>query len=218
MAIQTINIGNRVNDGLGDDLRTAFEKVNANFSELDTELSLTASNVGINGAGVFRQKVDGNLEFKSIVGGDNINLVDNPESIIINNDAPDAFVQIDTDSGTVRASAFPRLTMGGRASATAITETKDIIVSTNGGSDIRFTTSLPFTEIISYYDFGPLGEVTAPGGNPVPLPGESATPATNFDSDAQYKYTTQLSLATSNIDFGTLTFEGTLVLDCGVIG
>ena len=27
MTIQTINIGNVVNDGLGDDLRTAFEKV-----------------------------------------------------------------------------------------------------------------------------------------------------------------------------------------------
>jgi hypothetical protein len=34
MTIQTINIGNVVNDGLGDDLRTAFEKVNANFADL----------------------------------------------------------------------------------------------------------------------------------------------------------------------------------------
>ena len=29
MAIQTINIGNQVNDGLGDDLRSAFQEVNA---------------------------------------------------------------------------------------------------------------------------------------------------------------------------------------------
>ena len=33
--IQTINIGNLVNDGTGDDLRTAFEKVNSNFTNLD---------------------------------------------------------------------------------------------------------------------------------------------------------------------------------------
>ena len=36
MAIQTVNIGTIANDGTGDDLREAFVKVNANFSELDT--------------------------------------------------------------------------------------------------------------------------------------------------------------------------------------
>lgn len=34
MAIQTINLGTYANDGTGDDLRTAFQKVNANFTEL----------------------------------------------------------------------------------------------------------------------------------------------------------------------------------------
>jgi hypothetical protein len=34
MAIQTINLGTYANDGTGDDLRTAFEKVNANLVEL----------------------------------------------------------------------------------------------------------------------------------------------------------------------------------------
>jgi len=37
MAIQIINIGNAVNDGSGDDLRTAFVKVNNNFAELNYE-------------------------------------------------------------------------------------------------------------------------------------------------------------------------------------
>ena len=46
MTIQTINIGNVVNDGLGDDLRTAFQKVNANFTDLSAQLTITASNVG----------------------------------------------------------------------------------------------------------------------------------------------------------------------------
>ena len=31
MALQTINVGNFANDGTGDDLRTAFIKVNQNF-------------------------------------------------------------------------------------------------------------------------------------------------------------------------------------------
>jgi hypothetical protein len=37
MAIKKINIGNSVNDGSGDDLRTAFNKVNENFAELNYE-------------------------------------------------------------------------------------------------------------------------------------------------------------------------------------
>jgi len=38
MSIQTINIGSYANDGSGDDLRTAFNKVNANFALLGTEI------------------------------------------------------------------------------------------------------------------------------------------------------------------------------------
>ena len=34
MSLQTINLGNYANDGSGDDLRTAFQKVNANLAEL----------------------------------------------------------------------------------------------------------------------------------------------------------------------------------------
>ena len=34
MARQTINIGTNANDGTGDPLRTAFDKINDNFSEL----------------------------------------------------------------------------------------------------------------------------------------------------------------------------------------
>ena len=38
MAKQTINIGTTANDKTGDPLRTAFTKVNANFTELYTAL------------------------------------------------------------------------------------------------------------------------------------------------------------------------------------
>ena len=34
MAQQTINIGTNANDGTGDPLRTAFDKINDNFTEL----------------------------------------------------------------------------------------------------------------------------------------------------------------------------------------
>ena len=66
MSIQTVNIGSYANDGTGDDLRTAFEKVNANFTELSIITGIAnAANLG-SGTGVFAQKNSTNLEFKSL--------------------------------------------------------------------------------------------------------------------------------------------------------
>jgi hypothetical protein len=49
MAIQTINVGSYANDGSGDDLRSAFKKVNENFSLLGTDIPISqASNLGVN--------------------------------------------------------------------------------------------------------------------------------------------------------------------------
>jgi len=146
MAIQTINIGNVVNDGLGDDLRTAFEKVNANFSSLDAELTVTASNVGTTGYGIFKQKTDSNLEFKNLVSGTKIQLQEFPNSIQVNSTAADAFVQIDTNSGSVLASTHTQITLQGG----------DDLDVTAFGSVITVNSVLPVTNILKTYDFGPI--------------------------------------------------------------
>ena len=66
MAIQTINLGAYPNDGTGDDLRTAFQKVNSNFSELVTSVAIAnGTNLGA-GVGIFAQRNVANLEFKSL--------------------------------------------------------------------------------------------------------------------------------------------------------
>jgi len=66
---QIINIGTYANDGSGDDLRTAFTKVNANFTLINSQLGVTnASNVGIAGEGIYAGKVDNALQFKKITG------------------------------------------------------------------------------------------------------------------------------------------------------
>ena len=83
MPIQTINIGNYANDGLGDNLRTAFEKVNANFDLLNTTDTTAAANLGT-GTGVFSQKSGTSLQFKSLIGGSNITLSSNGTSVTIN--------------------------------------------------------------------------------------------------------------------------------------
>lgn len=82
MPIQTINLGNYANDGTGDDLRTAFEKVNSNFSLLNTQDTTAAENLG-SGQGVFAQKSLSTLQFKSLSAGANITLSSDGSTITI---------------------------------------------------------------------------------------------------------------------------------------
>lgn len=73
MAIQQIKLGNYANDGTGDDLRTAFKKVNDNFSFLGETASLTnGTNLGT-GVRIFAQRnlTDPLLEFKTLTSTDN---------------------------------------------------------------------------------------------------------------------------------------------------
>lgn len=185
MAIQTINIGNQVNDGLGDDLRTAFQKVNANFASLSSELTVTAVNLSTStGVGLFKEKSGSELRFKSLVSGTKILVDDAPDTVIINNTAPDAFTRIDTNSGTITAGPannYGRITVQGG---------EDIDV-TAVGSVITINNVIPVTDILTTFDFGPI--------------------AGNFTN------TTQLALASANIDFGTVTLPGRISLDCGTL-
>ena len=149
MAIQTINIGNRVNDGLGDDLRTAFQKVNANFEELNSSLTVTASNTGTVGigAGVFKIKSGNELQFRRLVSDNpQIELEELTDTILIKSKVDRAFTKIFTNSSPVDAVQYKEITVqGGR----------DIDV-TALGSTITVNTILPVTKILTYYDFGTL--------------------------------------------------------------
>ena len=101
--IQTINIGNIVNDGLGDDLRTAFEKVNANFTELLTTFDLTGANTQEVGAKVFKEKTGSILKFRNLISGTKIVVTEFDNSIEIRSTQPDAFTSITTNAGIVQA-------------------------------------------------------------------------------------------------------------------
>ena len=80
MTIQTINLGNYANDGTGDDLRTAFQKVNDNFALLNNEVTIANGvNIG-NGVSIFAQRNAATLEFKSLVSRDNSVVLTQTES------------------------------------------------------------------------------------------------------------------------------------------
>lgn len=194
MTIQTINIGNVVNDGLGDDLRTAFQKVNSNFSELNSTLTITASNLGTTSKGVFKEKVGNELQFKGLVEGNYITIDDsNPSVLVVNNSMPDSFYKIDADSGSLEAKdATDRgwITLQGSAAPGSTTSRKDIEVSVFG-STISLKTIIPVTDILTSYDFGTINGV--------------------FNNSIQTLY------AASNMDFGTINLPGRFDLDCGGI-
>jgi hypothetical protein len=186
--IQTINVGNLVNDGLGDDLRTAFQKVNANFAELNAGLTITAENASDALPGVFLEKVNNTLRFRSLVNGTKILIEERPGQLVINSTQEDAFIKFDTDSGSISASTYEQITLQGIAAPLSETGTKDIEVTTSGSS-VNFKTVVPVTEYLTTYDFGTI--------------------------NGTYANAIQLSLQASNIDFGTLTYSSDINLDCG---
>jgi hypothetical protein len=193
MAIQTINIGNQVNDGLGDDLRTAFQKVNANFSSLAEELTITVGNATASGESLFKQKTGATLEFKTLSAGSKISLNSTTDNIVINNTTNDAFERFITDSGNITAGqGNPRqITLEGIAAPGSVSSRKDIEVTSNGTDRVYFKTVIPVTDILTSYDFG--------------------TISGSFDNAMQVAY------AAANIDFGTILLPGRLDLDCGGI-
>lgn len=190
MTIQTINIGNVVNDGLGDDLRSAFVKVNANFADLSAQLTVTATNVGLVGVSVFKDKVGAELRFRKLVSGTKMLLNENADTVTVNNTAPDAFLRFDTDAGVMLASTHQQVVLGGTAAPGSTSNRKDIEVNAFGGT-ISFKTIIPVTDILETYDFGTIS--------------------------GTYTNAIQVALQAANIDFGTITLPGRLDINCGAI-
>ena len=184
--LQTINVGNLVNDGLGDDLRTAFQKVNANFADLNDELTLTLSSVG-NGEIVYKEKSNSSLVFKSLRGGTGIQVSTISDTLVVANTRSVPFEKIDTDSGSILSASYQNITLQGTQSPTSETGTKDIEV-TASGSSVRFKTIIPVTDYLQTYDFGTL--------------------------TGTYQNAIQLALTAANIDFGTLQYSSDIDLDC----
>lgn len=94
MTILQVNLGTYANDGNGDDLRTAFEKSNNNFNELDLTRVITADNLGT-GASVFKEKIGNNLQLRTIKQGLNIFVTQNANDITIS--TPDSINAVEED-------------------------------------------------------------------------------------------------------------------------
>ena len=95
MAKQTVNLGSSANDGTGDPLRTAFDKINDNFDEL--YLYSTASsgnNITITGNTIASDNTNGNITLDPngtgdivIATGAELQLTDHTDNAVVYSDA-----------------------------------------------------------------------------------------------------------------------------------
>ena len=106
MNITLIDIGNIANDGTGDDLRTAFQKVNENFVELETSVdaSTVAANIG-GGVGIFKQKVENTLEFKSLETDDKLSVTTVGDKVVISTNFQNKNIAVGSLNATGSVSA-----------------------------------------------------------------------------------------------------------------
>jgi hypothetical protein len=148
MAKQTINIGTTANDGTGDPLRTAFDKVNDNFTELYND-----------DAG----------DVNSVNAGTGISVDQTTGAVTVTNSAPDQTVSL-ADGGDIAVSGtYPSFTLTNSApnynhtgevtGATTLTIADDVITyaklsaefttSAALSTDVDFSTAQVFTKTLS---------------------------------------------------------------------
>jgi hypothetical protein len=229
MAITPINIGNLVNDGTGDDLRTAFQRVNANFSDLDSQLRLDGANVGVPTAGSFatifktKDNLTAQLQFKTILPGANINLVNDTDNVVISSPSQNTFVSIVTDGGSITAnSATTVLNIVGGNNASVVTEPGNRLVINvdRVGNQLESNLSLNGFTIQGAGNINITGNISASNytGN---LAGVDPVPVIRgvYDIDfgttvpGKYDNAIQFIIANTDYDFGSITSPSEIELD-----
>lgn len=227
MAIQTINLGNLVNDGLGDDLRTAFQKVNANFTALNNELAVTGKNIGSSGVGVFKQKTLYELELKKIAGSSNVTVTEVSDTIQISSPLQNLFSNIAVSNATlVPSTATSTLTLLG-GNNISITRTSD--------NTITFEADLVDTQLqndldLNSYDITGAGNINISGSITATnylgtISGYNVEPLARAVYDIDFGYVVsgkydnaiQFVIANGDYDFGTILAPGEIDLDLDTI-
>lgn len=148
-----INVGRLANDGSGDDLREAFIKINQNFQLFDFIENPRGLNLGTAGAEIFAQIEEGEFQFRRLVSGENIQLTQFDNTIIV--------------SSTAAAQSTNFLITGDNSSTLQVAD--GIVLNFKGDSGINTTisentktVSLALSDTISNYldfDFGEIASI-----------------------------------------------------------
>lgn len=141
MAKQTIGIGSAANDGSGDPLRTAFDKINDNFNEIYLELGgndLAANNLLLSANTITSTNTNGNITLDPNGTGQVVIATGNP--FVITDHTDNAVVKMDADGKIIASTIVDNGTtvvMGDIAingtTSTVTTTTNDINLVAGGG-------------------------------------------------------------------------------------
>lgn len=223
---QTINLGNLVNDGLGDDLRTAFEKVNSNFTAIVGEYAVTGKNIGTSGVGIFKQKTGYELELKKIAGSTNLTVTDSGDFITLASPLQNTFTSITTSNGAVvAASPTSALTFQGGQNVT-VTRTGSTVIFEASLLDtlLRNDLDLHNFDIIGTGNINIAGTITADNYvGPILGTSSSSIVSNTFDfnfgkvGSGPCETVTEFILSMGDYDFGTCTDPAETELDLGTI-
>lgn len=200
MTKKTIYVGTAANDGTGDDLRSAFQKVNDNFDELyviANTNSTTAETVG-SGEGIYKTKVGTSLKFKSILGGTGITLTPGTDTLTISSTVsePNTIGKIVASGGGEFNINLPNQTLNvvGQGSTT----------STISGSTLYLNTVFSIVD-----DPTPaLGGDLNLDGNNILGPGDLGSLSNRIDS----LYINDVYIGTSLVQPGSLTVQGPITV------
>ena len=223
MAIQTINIGNIANDGTGDDIRVAFGKVNDNFEELDLRNpgSLSASNLGAAGEGIFAQKEGTDLQFKKIIGGTGTTLTATGNSITIDGSAIGTLT-IGTDNGSIVINSSTSISVNGGNGISTRQNGSQIIADIEAGA-LSYDTNptLGGTLDANGNNITGVNEMTATNVNALVYNTDIRninTFLTGFDFkgvQAEVNNMVDFILATTDVDHGTIASPASFSSDFG---
>lgn len=200
MTKKTIYVGTAANDGTGDDLRSAFQKVNDNFDELyiiANTNSTTAETVGA-GEGIYKTKVGTSLKFKSIVAGTGITLTPGTDTLTVSStiSAPNTIGKIVASGGGEFNINLPNQTLNvvGQGSTVASISGSTLYLSTS------FTISDDQTPTLG-------GDLNLDGYNIIG-PGDVGTLANKIDS----LYVNDIYVGTSLVQPGSVTVNGPITV------
>ncbi len=139
MAKEIINVGQAANDGTGDPLRNAFEKVNSNFTELyDTADTQDLDFTGDSGTGA----VELDSQTLNLVGTNGVETTANGQTITIDTSSLDtrlttAEADIDTNTASITTEETARI-----AADTTLQTNIDTEATTRGSADTTLQTNI----------------------------------------------------------------------------
>lgn len=142
MAVELVNIGRIANDGTGDDLREAFTKVNRSLEDLDLRIDdkTEGENLGA-GADVFKVRNGYNLQFRSLLEGDSINITQNSETVQVSVDTTLADRVVIGDTGSMLVAAREPIRINGLGGVTTVVDGTNNSVTVQGTASLSTDTN-----------------------------------------------------------------------------